>query len=127
MSEAKLKHTPGPWSWAWKEGGGYDGMTDAAHVFDSAGEIEFSPLCVLDAREYGQENLEDCPADVREMVEANASLIAAAPDLLEACALLMKAEDMQKGARGGAIMGEISIAIDAARVAIREATGETDE
>ena len=55
---------------------------------------------------------------------ANARLIAAAPDLLAACHALMRAEPMQEGKRGGEIMGQISLAIDAARAAIAKAKGE---
>lgn len=52
---------------------------------------------------------------------AFALLCAAAPELLEACRLLMQAEGMQQGERSGYVMGTISIAIDAARAAIAKA------
>ena len=55
--------------------------------------------------------------------EANARLIAAAPELLAACQSLMRAEGMQRGDRDGCTMGEISQAIDAARAAIAKALG----
>lgn len=41
----------------------------------------------------------------------------------EACAWMLKAESMQKGARDGCTMGEISLAIDAAREAFANAEG----
>lgn len=56
--------------------------------------------------------------------EADARLIAAAPDLLAACKALMLAEGMQSGKRDGGTMGLISSAIDSARAAIRKAGGE---
>jgi len=55
--------------------------------------------------------------------EANARLIAHAPDLLDACKALLKAEAMQQGERNGYIMGIISQAIDKARAAIANAEG----
>lgn len=64
------------------------------------------------------------PAPPKEQDIANARLIAAAPDLLAACHALMRAEAMQtEGKRDGATMGQISLAIDAARAAIAKATG----
>ena len=54
---------------------------------------------------------------------SKAKLCAAAPELLHACELLMRADGMQKGERGGCVMGEISQAIDAARLAIMKAKG----
>lgn len=55
--------------------------------------------------------------------DADAHLIAAAPDLLAACKALMLAEGMQSGKRDGVTMGLISSAIDAARAAIAKAQG----
>jgi hypothetical protein len=52
----------------------------------------------------------------------NSRLISAAPELLDACEALMKAEAMQQGERNGYIMGTISQAIDKARDAIVKAT-----
>ena len=45
---------------------------------------------------------------------------------LEACRMLMKAEEMQQGLRGGWVMGTISLAIDAARDAIKESDNENN-
>lgn len=56
-----------------------------------------------------------------DRAKANAALIASAPEMLAALELLMRAESMQKGARDGCTMGEISQAIDAARAAIAKA------
>jgi len=59
--------------------------------------------------------------------DANARLIAAAPDLLAACQMILRAESMQRGARDGCTMGEISLAIDIARKAVAHATGKANE
>lgn len=57
------------------------------------------------------------------MLVDDAALIAAGPELLEACQAIMKAEAMQQGKRDGGTMAAISIAIDSARAAIAKAEG----
>jgi hypothetical protein len=59
-------------------------------------------------------NGEETPAKQKALVK----IIAAAPRMLKACEAMVKAEDMQKGLRGGYIMGVISIAIDLAKTAM---------
>ncbi len=45
---------------------------------------------------------------------------------LTACRILMRAEPMQQGERNGYIMGIISLAIDAARDAIKESESQAE-
>lgn len=69
------KHTPGPWDMGGiDEWGGYDAMT--------AG-LEVGPV-VLDGCEYGQERNKSLTDEQRDRMLADAHLIAAAPELLEA-------------------------------------------
>lgn len=75
-----MSHTLGPWHY---DGDGFD--SEAAKDFDTDGYIVmsmhpedmYSPIC------------EVCEHISSEEAEANARLIAAAPDLLEACELLL--------------------------------------
>lgn len=73
MASEKIEHTPGPW------GIKFDEFDDAWHVTPDGLEPpkfgEWSPICVLGA--------------YHENEEANARLIAAAPDLLSACKELL--------------------------------------
>lgn len=92
------KHTPGPWTY-----------------------VGFGVVQPLSPQANGQKITTQCFGPDSE---ANARLIAAAPDLLAACHALMRAEVMQtEGKRDGATMGQISLAIDAARAAIAKAKG----
>ena len=97
------KHTPAPWVYSRNS----------------------NPICILgDWRGDGSySDVAEIAPQERQEALANARLISAAPDLLAACHALMRAEAMQEGKRGGEIMGQISLAIDAARAAIAKATG----
>ena len=67
------KHTPGPWQTAGK------GYTDAT-IYDSEGEIWLATACHDHAGAYSGK---PCPGfPTNDQCEANAHLIAAAPDLL---------------------------------------------
>jgi hypothetical protein len=111
------KHTPGPWE--------YDRMLlpqrakdrRCGFVVNGPDTKEELPTRVCDMR---------VPAGIDGFGEgeANARLIAAAPELLEACEAMLKCSPMQQGERNGAIMGMISGAIDKAREAIAKAKGE---
>lgn len=81
----QAKHTPGPWIKSkYDETGGYDCMT---------GAIEVGPAC-LDGRDYGQEWCQEISEDALERMEADARMIAAAPDLLASLKeLLFACED----------------------------------
>ena len=102
-------HTPGPWHIE-QFTSGYSKHEDRtiSHRLESGNMLRI-------ARAYNVMGPNE--------TDANARLIAAAPDLLAACHALMRAEAMQEGKRGGEIMGQISLAIDAARAAIAKATG----
>ncbi len=97
-----MSHTPGPWKICES-----DPLTVEPNTYGSHDE----PICHALGKPVHRETAE---------AAENARLIAAAPELLEACRLLMKAEAMQQGERGGAIMGQISTAIDAARAALEK-------
>lgn len=97
-----IKHTPGPWAWR-KD---YCGLENP--------EIkEF----VLAYESYEGMSLEDYPSTGRE--EANAKLIAAAPDLLDAIKSLVK--QMHSPPTGA--NGYHEIDLSAAERAIAKATG----
>ena len=84
------KHTPGPWGYAWAGG--------IALVFQK-GEATIASIPYDDDNEIPQ-------------VEANARLIAAAPDLLEALQGVLRVAD------------RATVEFDAARAAIANAIGE---
>ena len=112
-------HTPGPWRIDYQQ-------DEAPYIVAEQGKAWNNPtICHL----Y-QDITPDDSVTIGPLLEAfdnataNARLIAAAPDLLAACQALMRAETMQtEGKRDGATMGQISLAIDAARAAIAKATG----
>jgi len=83
------KHTPGPWAWD----------VDYDVVLGS----NKSTVCKI------------ATGEDREEEDANARLIAAAPDLLVACRGLVEAADLRLGA------GAIKSALDLARAAISKA------
>lgn len=85
------KHTPGPWHWV-------NGRTDEPYNFADA---EGYPS-LRTVKESGEHQLSEWILDAEPMMhgndEANAYLIAAAPDLLEACKMLLaSAHDYQSG------------------------------
>ena len=95
------KHTPGPWKF-------YDDSNDG-----KTNRIEIVAIGKTVARIYHSVPEEDLP---------NARLIAAAPDLLLACQLIVSAFDAL--APVSAARNE-PLQINAARAAIAKATGET--
>jgi hypothetical protein len=72
-----LKHTPGSWH--------VDGHNLTA-VISKINEHHYKHICTCD---YGYSH----PEEHFELNKANAKLIAAAPELLEACQLMLKAID----------------------------------
>lgn len=91
MSETKF--TPGPWRCeGFEEHLGYDCMTAGVR----------SGPAVLDGRDYGQKSCHNMKEEARDVMMADAALIAAAPDLYAA---LMKAkaelEEYEQAATGG--------------------------
>ena len=70
-----IRHTPGPWELGEYENAlGYDCMT---------GGVKAGPV-YLDGAQYGQKTCAEIEADQLARMMADARLIAAAPDLLEA-------------------------------------------
>ena len=105
MSE-QARHTPGPWQSRWQEA-----TDDFAHPIiaietcEGAGDVA--------GIHYASRDGED---------EANARLIAAAPDLLTALQAVMAAWLTEAG-HGDGILEEHGPALDAARTAVAKATG----
>ena len=78
---ATTRHTPGPWGARFSEMGGYDCMTHAWRVGPQRGLPAIS-VCTIDLSSYGQRA---CDFDFKnEQAEADAHLIAAAPEMYEA-------------------------------------------
>jgi len=102
------EHTPGPWH-AWAK--------DGWHVSDGADRI--ADLAELDDQCFGYD-------EAIELEEANAHLIAAAPELLEACQALVKMIDYAVEAGMNGSISNQCITTDRARAAIAKAT-VTDE
>lgn len=96
-----LKHTTGPWE-----------TIDGAEVYPTAGAKAYVELC----RVNGPWCQSGCYTDKAEAV-ANGRLIAAAPELLQACLLL---DDYW---RSGASIDGGSEAADRVRAAVRKAVG----
>lgn len=70
-----IRHTPGPWELGeYEDALGYDCMT---------GGVKVGPV-YLDGAQYGQKTCAEIEADQLARMMADARLIAAAPDLLEA-------------------------------------------
>jgi hypothetical protein len=102
---SKTNHTPAPWA--------VDGTT-AAENLDVIGE-------------NGRVAMLDCDDIDADTLEANARLIAAAPELLEALILLLNVESAALwGARLTAANNGLDVAyhFDKARAAIAKASGE---
>lgn len=73
-TEIKGQHTPGPWSEYWVRPN-----LEQGHTFDPTCSIlGYDPV-------FGRVRLADIPDPIDETAQANARLIAAAPDLLDAC------------------------------------------
>lgn len=112
------KHTPGPWTW----GKGIDGEPERCYVTQG---IEGRPRYLIATIENG------AAEDFLETEEANARLIAAAPDLLDALLEFMgtdktflSASDTQLDEliKDGNVLAPI---VKKARAAIAKAKGET--
>jgi hypothetical protein len=104
----KAKHTPGPWHHIG------DGMVYAEPSFD---DVEARFICDTDTGQLARVSDED---------KANAQLIAAAPDLLEALILLLNVEKAALiGAEAPGLKGlDVPYHFEAARAAIARATTE---
>ena len=84
-------HTPGPWQTRFCADGGYDCMTDAWFV--DRGMLT-PTIATIDLRNYGQPNCGAVPQDAAARAAADARLIAAAPELRDALAAFVRADDM---------------------------------
>jgi hypothetical protein len=74
--------TKGPWKAEFEENGGYDCMTDAFKI-TAADET----IAVIDQMHYGQATSDGL---INKQAQANAALIAAAPEMYEALKQLLK-------------------------------------
>lgn len=99
-----MPHTKGPWN--------FDG-----HGINMAGGCRFATLTNV-PQKYENETWNPMP---RKEVEANACLIAAAPELLEALELLLNGA--QAAVKNGLVNPQINGGIIKARAAIAKATG----
>lgn len=73
--------TPGPWiATEYNDMGGYDCMTGAIWI-EQAGDPRRLSIATLDGGHYGQAHCHPIPAEGLTRMEANARLIAAAPEL----------------------------------------------
>lgn len=75
-------HTPGPWSVEYDKTGGYDCMTSGYHVGPPSALRGVRSVVTVDTRRNDNEDPES---------EANARLIAAAPEMYEALKLFVTA------------------------------------
>ena len=119
MSETK--HAPGPWAEAQLAHG--DWLIHQAGKKSKNG-CKRHHVATVRRNDFSQENSADIPLPV----EANARLIAAAPELLSACRdILSRFQDLlgPEGQRNGEIEGDAE-AIKSARAAIAKAEG-TDQ
>ena len=103
------KHTPGPY---WVERGPF-GYIIMGHFYSDRG------------REPKRVRLADMPEDeLDEQTLATSRLLAAAPELLEACKAIVGGDDMPKAGEPGHI--DFGQAIALARAAIAKAEGEAE-
>ena len=104
-----LKHTPGPWhvEWAMAQGG------DAHHVCDRRSMAELSVIATVHFHD-----------DTDGETEANARLIAASPEMLEALLLFVEYESASESSDDVAMMIAYAEFKRAAHAAIAAATGE---
>jgi hypothetical protein len=96
-SEPRASHTPGPWSFR-------DAHEDAASLFG-----------VERCWEVGVDHPASCGLALVPGLEANARLIAAAPDLLAACEAVFKAHDTFLAELSESLEEQLSAAIKKAR------------
>lgn len=94
---------------------------DAAHVW--AVDQLIARFVKEDAARYGSSqevNPWTNPRACGQMPDGSYAHVFVPMGAVKACRLIVKAEAMQQGKRDGATMGEISLAIDAARAALAE-------
>ena len=114
MSE---KFTSGPWQMEYIQDGGYDCMSDSFKVC-SAEQIIFE----IDLAYYGQEACGEPSVSTLGLAQANAHLLAAAPDMYEA--LLTAYDELVYAVRGGKRIPLDDVDLDAMGTALAKARGE---
>lgn len=105
------KHTKGPWTW-WSKNNGRPAKYDLCKLHGLNGHQIFSA--------YGGDGCRALGRDVEAM--ANARLIAAAPDLLEALKSMLEGAEEMGGTTSRAAAHNAKVA--SARVAVAKAEGE---
>lgn len=106
------KHTPGPWQLKVAEFGGPHEVSFAPKSYGRIASV-FTP---------GFQNLPEAPTT--QECEANARLIAAAPDLLAACEMLAEAYQSGEDNAGSMEWSDVDLAWEYATAAIAKALGE---
>ena len=109
------KHTPGPWSVGEVSHKKQRVDIDSLHADQTVGHQTWRGL----ARAYG---CEDMPAEGTAVMLANARLIAAAPELLEALRGMQALDDEHH--QRGQCDDDVCAEVRKARAAIAKATGE---
>lgn len=92
------KHTPGPWQEKHWDGNNQITITAVAMRGPNVLALTRPPMTSVMDKD-GNPTFECRSADVDE-AEANANLIAAAPELLDACIMALEAEEFRLGKRG---------------------------
>ena len=108
----EVKHAAGPWEVV-------DNSWEVSTVYAPNGSVVATVAIHHEVTEETQDEME-------RIKDANARLISAAPDLLEACRLLVT-YDSSDDFSGTSMMLAYDDAITAARAAISRATGATDD
>jgi hypothetical protein len=106
----EVKHTPGPWS--------NTPLQDT--IWANSGNTKVCTVADLPWKEHPITGRRSSDAETEQ---ANARLIAAAPELLEACKMLSSLAPSNEGIGGHAPIGAFFIAAQKARAAIAKAEG----
>lgn len=119
MTDTKVVgHTPGPWIVEFSGTGGYDAMTGAWAI-----RKDSVLIAEVDQSDYGQNH---CDYEFHSPeAEANARLIAAAPELLEALMEIHKLSLCPTPNRIRDWSARVDVMADFARKAIAKAEGRT--
>lgn len=118
MSDTQTK---GPWVVEYVEGGGYDTLSSAYRI-KYGEDSRRERVCEVDTRDYDDRiETDDFGVETSADAEANAHLIAAAPELLAACQALMETHHGYHLGAGPCICH----AHEAAKAAIAKAEGRS--
>jgi hypothetical protein len=110
MSASRSTFTAGPWIAEFGENSGYDCMTDAWHISGVVGGGWPAPIATVDLSHYGQSTRNrDIPEMSKRHAEADARLIAAAPELYAAlCAMCDAKNDEEDAAAMSLTIGALA-------------------